>query len=69
VLVKYIKYYEKKNQSVNNINFDNLLIFSDASVRVIPENIIPNHDLVNTLQAELGNSINYSETGENHNDY
>jgi hypothetical protein len=44
---------------VKNLTLDNLIVFGDGSIKMIPENILPNQDLVSTLYAELGNPLNY----------
>jgi hypothetical protein len=40
-----VKYLDKKQESLGRFSFDNLLISSDGSLRIIPDSLIPEGEL------------------------
>jgi hypothetical protein len=39
---------------MSSLRFENVLVFHDGTLKIIPEDIIPNQDIASTLYAELG---------------
>ena len=40
-MVKYVKFNQKQELHTYSLCYDNVLIFNDGNIRIIPENIIP----------------------------